>query len=58
MHGPSEIRGSDGSVIGLLLRQTGDAAALQAPGFTRPAIEAGITVLREGCRQILQPFRR
>jgi 2-keto-3-deoxy-L-rhamnonate aldolase RhmA len=46
-----------GKASGLLLRQGDDAAALQALGFTHLAIETDITVLREGYRQILRPFR-
>lgn len=48
---------SAGKACGLLLRQTDDAAALQALGFTHLAIETDITILREGYRQILQPLR-
>ncbi|MDP1588800.1 MAG: aldolase/citrate lyase family protein [Prosthecobacter sp.] len=48
---------SAGKVCGLLMRQTDDAAALQALGFTHLAIETDITVLRESYRQIVQPLR-
>lgn len=48
---------SAGKVCGLLTRQTDDAAALQALGFTHLAIETDITVMREGYRQIVQPLR-
>lgn len=48
---------SAGKVCGLLMRQTDDADALQALGFTHLAIETDITVLREGYRQILRPPR-
>lgn len=48
---------SAGKASGPLLRQGDDAAAVQALGFTHLAIETDITVLREGYRQILKPFR-
>lgn len=48
---------SAGKACGLLMRQTDDAAAFQALGFTHLAIETDITVLREGYRQIIQPLR-
>ncbi|MCF7789326.1 MAG: hypothetical protein K9N47_24605 [Prosthecobacter sp.] len=48
---------SAGKVCGLLTRQTDDAAALQALGFTHLAIETDITVMREGYRQIIKPLR-
>jgi len=47
---------SAGKACGLLLRQTDDAAAIQALGFTHLAIETDITVMREGYRQLLSPF--
>lgn len=48
---------SAGKACGLLLRQTDDTTALQALGFTHLAIETDITVLREGYRQLLSPWR-
>lgn len=48
---------SAGKACGLLLRQTEDTTALQALGFTHLAIETDITVLREGYRQLLSPWR-
>lgn len=45
---------SAGKVCGLLTRQTDDAVALQALGFTHLAIETDITIMREGYRQILK----
>lgn len=48
---------SAGKASGLFMRQTDDAAALQALGFTHLGIETDITVLREGYRQILSPLK-
>jgi 2-keto-3-deoxy-L-rhamnonate aldolase RhmA len=48
---------SAGKVCGLLMRQTDDAVALEALGFTHLAIETDITILREGYRQVLKPLR-
>lgn len=48
---------SAGKACGLLLRQSDDTAALQALGFSHLAIETDITVLREGYRQLLSPWK-
>ncbi len=53
----SDAAASAGKACGLLTRQTDDAAALQALGFTHLAVETDTTVLREGYRQILSPWR-
>lgn len=53
----ADAAASAGKACGLLLRRTDDTAALQTLGFTHLAIETDITVLREGYRQLLSPWR-
>ena len=53
----AEAAESAGKVCGLLMRQSDDAAAMQALGFTHLAFETDITFLRESYRHILNPLR-
>jgi len=46
-----------GKACGLLMRQSDDAAAMLALGFTHLAFETDITLLRESYRHILHPLR-
>lgn len=53
----AEAAKSAGKVCGLLMRQSDDAAAMHALGFTHLAFETDITFLRESYRHLLHSLR-
>lgn len=48
---------ASGKACGILLRSTDDVGVYHELGYTYPAIETDITVLREGYRQLLSPWK-